>query len=146
MLCERCGWTAPHGPAPERGGRLCPADHAVLERDGFCPTGRGYPLGMPCPFACPICRGMLDWSGGCESCHGTSTSGRESWTFPGDRYDCYDDNGQPIGDGRHWVKTDGPRAACRPEENLMHAQEIQRILGKSALVAPPDWPKRRRSR
>lgn len=143
-LCERCGWhEAPLAVVPPSAAAWCPADGATLGPDGFCPRGRGYPLGRVCHFACPICRGMLDWSGGCEQCHGSYAGGRESWTFPGDRYDCYDDNGKPIGDGRHWVKTDGPRKACTPAENMMHAREIQRILAKSALAAQSDRPKRR---
>jgi hypothetical protein len=118
-------------PEPSSGSppvKRCRHDHAELDGDGFCPAGNGYPLGKRCPFVCPLCRLPLEWDGRCEHCHGCLTGERLDWTFPGDSYDCYDDHGKPIGDGVHWVKTDGPRTACTPTENAENAAMVQRIL------------------
>lgn len=125
---------------------VCPADHTTLRGDGWCATGQGYPLEWPCPFACPMCRGPLSWDGGCERCHGCTTGERVDWTFPGDRYDTHDDDGQPLGDGRHWVKIDGPRAVLPPDQAKEQAQLIARVLARMGpLDVRPD-PDSRRAR
>jgi hypothetical protein len=91
--------------------RRCGADGAVLESTGWCPTGGGYAVtyttgagvgALACPFACPICRGLLSWDGGCNGCRGSRTpEDRTSWTFPGDRYEAQ---------GGHYRLTErGPR-------------------------------------
>lgn len=111
----------------------CPHDGAALIEGGFCPQAGGYPFGPACPFACPICRGKLDWTGGCYACHGTTRFGRHTWTFPGDRYDRHDEHGEPLGDGRHWVLTvKGPRECIGAEE----AQEVARLAGRIFSAAP----------
>lgn len=131
--CEGCGRarSAAHEPQMRT---FCPYDGGHLGDFGMCEKGKGFPLGTMCPFSCPLCRHPLEWDGRCEQCHGSYTTGdRAQWTFPGDRYDLYDDQGQPIGDGRHWVKTDGPRKACTPDENKVAALHIRRILARGAL-------------
>ena len=118
----------PHG--------TCPIDRVPLLATGYCPKGQGIPywtedehglLRRACPFACPLCRHPLDWSGGCTACHGCTTGRRKDWAFPGDRYDRYTDDGLPIGDGWHWVKTDGPRMACTIGINVENAAMLQRV-------------------
>lgn len=104
-LCPKCGWSPPVEEAPGMAFvpamRACWVEGARREEDGFCSTGNGYPRGMRCPFACPLCRHPLTWDGACFACHGTTTGQRENWTFPGDCYELVK---------QHWVKTDsGPR-------------------------------------
>ena len=85
---------------------------------------------VPCPFHCPVCRGRLDWDGGCVRCHGTKTGERAEWCFPGDRYER---------DESHWVKVaSGPRMACSYEENQTAMANIKRILagGPMAVTTP----------
>lgn len=142
-LCEQCGWTshlpATTTPTPRE---FCPYDGARLGRLGVCTKTGGFPVGLTCPFACPLCRRELEWDGRCAHCHGNYTGvDREGWTFPGDRYELYDDKGHRIGDGRHWIKVDGPRAACSREENLANMQELRRVLGRIG-VAPAKTPTR----
>lgn len=113
---------------------VCPYDGAVLRTDRVCPKGGGYPLGEPCPFVCPICRQPLGWHGGCFRCFG-SRNGRDGWTFPGDKYELYDDTGQPITDGHHWVRVlKGPQRACSPEDNVDALNAVRRIMRKSPLM------------
>jgi hypothetical protein len=138
VLPIRAGLPEPATASPIT--RRCPHDGAELEASGFCARGGGFPLGQPCRFACPICGGALDWSGGCDRCHGAASGHREDWSFPGDRYDCYDDKGKPIGDGVHWVKTDGPRRACSPEENRENAALLRRTLGKFGDMPDDEIP------
>lgn len=152
-FCSACGTSAPSsalviapsdrmaGPVPTAPKR-CRFDNTELMPDGFCLTGGGYPLGRTCPLVCPLCRGPLDWSGGCEQCHGCTTARREDWTFPGDRYDCFDDEGAAIGDGQHWVKTDGPRPAVTAAQNAAGLRAVRHILAKSTIanLKPPAQP------
>jgi hypothetical protein len=125
---------SPHG--------RCPTDGTTLESGGFCRKGQGIPYftedeqGLKrraCEFACPICRKLLDWSGACRGCHGTTTGRRKDWAFPGDRYDRFADDGLQIGDGLHWVKTDGPRMACTIGMNVENAAMLQRVAGRFAI-------------
>lgn len=118
-------------PAPTGALTTCPFHPGQrLEPDGFCPPGQGYPLGVLRQESCPYCRGALEWDGGCLRCHGCGTGERGDWSFPGARYDRYDDHGQPIGDGQHWVLTDPTRD--RPVSSRSDADTrlaaIQRIL------------------
>jgi hypothetical protein len=81
-----------------------------------------------CPFACPMCRKPLEWSGACYACHGTITGQREDWSFPGDRYEL---------ERGHWVKVAaGPRPACSRVENRAGAGDLVRIFAAGAGVAP----------
>lgn len=109
--CAECGLEkpGPELPAPVHVARpVCRACHAPLLASGLCSATGGYPVGMKCPFACPVCRGPLEWHGGCYACHGAMTKA-DPWRFPGDRYDCFDEYGQPLGGGLHWIRTAGPR-------------------------------------
>jgi len=104
-----------------------------LERRGlglWCPAGNGYPLFVRREEACPVCRRPLEWDGGCFACHGTATGDRADWCFPGQRYDRYDDEGLPLGDGQHWVKTDGApnRVAIDGEEFRTGRAAIERVF------------------
>ncbi len=77
---------------------------------------------MDCPFHCPICRTLLKWDGGCNSCHGTANiDDRASWTFPGDRY--------KLEDG-HWVLQEGPAKAVSMEQNIACNLVVQAVLDK----------------
>jgi hypothetical protein len=109
---------------------VCPLDGAILGDLGWCKKAGGYPFTLPCPFVCPICRGALGWSGECNSCHGSRTGERADWSFPGDGYYTHDAEGAPIGDGKHYVKQQGPRPAAPKAVNSQSANEIARILGK----------------
>lgn len=114
----------------------CPYHEGVsLAADGYCPVAGGYPLGVLRAESCPYCRAALEWDGGCLRCHGCGTGERRDWTFPGSRFDRFDDQGQPIGDGQHWVLTDATtdRAAVSPEDASTRMAAIQRILAGSAM-------------
>lgn len=132
--CPMCGIErpttalAPRSPIEIR--RYC-HDGGTLDIQGRCGIGDGFPVEMACPFVCPICRHALEWSGGCFGCHGSLTpDDRQTWTFPGDRYDTHDERGRPIGNGQHWVwQATGPRLACRPEQNQEAAAMLARVLG-----------------
>jgi hypothetical protein len=129
--CENCGAERPLTATPK--GQLpaaCWFDGARLDAQGYCPTGQGFPLGIRCPFFCPICQHRLEWSGACNSCFGSKTaSDQTTWTFPGARYETHDEDGKPIGDGQHRVKIAEPgRAACTPAENHAGFAEVRRIL------------------
>ena len=109
--------------------RACPEDGAILESNGRCKTGRGFPATLRCPFACPLCRQPLDWDGGCQACHGCRTARREDWTFPGDRYEL---------EGGHYRWVAGKdRRACTPLENAAGLAEVRRILTGGAKTTPP---------
>ena len=117
-VCETCGEIRPAVAleAGSKGQPECYIDGEMLQGDGFCVRGGGYPLNLVCHFACPYCRGPLGWDGGCGRCFGSLTStDRRTWTFPGDRYELDDERGQPRGDGKHWVLVaKGPRPVYRP--------------------------------
>ena len=123
-------------PTRVKSGR-CPHDQAPLATDGYCQRGSGYPLTVACPFACPYCRQPLEWSGACLHCHGSATPLlRDSWTYPGDRWETHDPDDRPIGDGQHWQRVaTGPRPVYRPspEESAI----LQRVLTRLAQ-SPPD--------
>ena len=109
----------------------CPYhDGVALGPDGYCPVATGYPLGVLRQDACPYCRATLEWDGGCLRCHGCGTGERRDWTFPGERYDRFDDHGRPLGDGQHWILTDATRdrPASSGLENSTRLAAIQRIL------------------
>jgi len=136
-LCEKCGWvsTVPATATTAAPREFCPYDGARLGRLGVCEKTGGFPLGLACPFACPLCRQSLEWDGRCEHCHGNyARVDREGWTFPGDRYELYDDKGEPIGDGRHWIKIDGPRPACSREENIANMRELRLVLARIGMT------------
>lgn len=126
-VCRDCGGERPR---KERAALTCPYDGSVLGVQGICPSGNGYPMGVPCPFICPRCRHPLDWSGACQGCYGSATpQDRATWTFPGARFETHDEHGQPLGDGQHWVKTDEPdRPAMTPQESGVKAKELARLL------------------
>ena len=129
--CENCGSERPTTATPK--GQLpvrCWFDGGRLDAQGFCSEGQGFPIGIRCPFVCPRCRQCLEWSGACSSCYGSVTpADRATWTCPGARYETHDDDGNPIGDGQHWVKVAEPgRRVCTPEENRMGFVAIRRAL------------------
>lgn len=138
--CPECGKSLKRGKCPECGWKegqsytatRCWFDGGALDtsKGGFCGQGNGWPVGLPCPFVCPLCRQRLDWSGACQGCYGSATPGDlATWTFPGARHETHDENGQPIGDGQHWVKTDEPgRPAMTLEESSEKAEELGRLL------------------
>lgn len=138
----------------------CPHDGAILDTSGVCHLGGGYGylayrevllddnktdvrlLARPCPFACPICREFLEWDGRCEKCHGCTSGSRDDWTFPGDRYDLFDDEGKPLPDGtkaggQHWIKTGGPRKAVSASANAENLRLLQRVLANAPLLEKP---------
>ncbi len=109
--------------------RECPADGAILEANGLCPRGRGFPATMRCPFVCPLCRQPLDWDGGCPACHGCTSALRQDWSFPGDRYE--------LEDGHYRWVAKGGRRACTPEENAEGLARVRAILAGGAKAKPP---------
>jgi len=127
-VCSVCGLDrTPRKAKPARGTvSICPADNSPV-KNGVCSRTGEFPMTERCPFACPICRKALEWSGACSSCNGTMTGQRDDWTFPGDRYE--------LEDG-HWVKAlDGPRRACTRAENQQGARDLVRALAGSPLAA-----------
>ena len=112
--CEDCGGARPQGATAKPSKKLagCPADGSPLRAtDGWCDLGRGYAMARAfSPFACPVCRHPLAWSGRCFTCFGAvATTDRDSWTIPGDRYE--------LEDG-HWRLVEkGPQRVCTREEN-----------------------------
>jgi hypothetical protein len=84
--------------------------------------GQRFTLAVKCPWVCEYCRTRLTWDGGCYECHGSVTSwDKDTWTFPGDKYER---------DGWHWVKIDGPRACMLGAENAAGFAQIRSILAK----------------
>jgi hypothetical protein len=71
--------------------RPCAIDGSPLDAQGRCQKTGGYPYGTKCPFVCPTCRQALAWDGRCAACR----------NYPGERWDCYFDDLQPISDGHH---------------------------------------------
>ena len=99
-----------------QGDRLWP--RYVWRRDGEGAASRSRSSAR---FACPICSQPLEWHGGCYQCHGSRTPwDRDTWTFPGDRYERVDDD--------HWEKIDGPHPACTPAQNREAAALVKRVL------------------
>lgn len=87
-----------------------------------------FTLTVPCPFACPLCAAPLAWHGGCEQCHGSLTPwDRDTWAFPGERY-------ERDGSG-HWEPIDGPRAACTRAQNRDAAALVKRVLNGELTAA-----------
>jgi hypothetical protein len=118
--CEACGWERVAVAAPAVWH--CPADGAPLRENGWCTSGRGYALSAKCPFACPLCRQPLHWSGGCPHCHGCTTGDREDWTYPGDRWEVDDES-------KHWRRVlVGARPATTKAEVAQHRAENRRRL------------------
>ena len=131
--CEHCGQLKPTN-SPAKIPLRCKSDGATLAADGYCSRGSGYPLDLACPFACPYCRQPLDWSGGCLHCHGSATPlDRDTWTFPGDRYERDDEHGIPLGDGQHWrYVLKGPRPVYRPtQEEIATLHRALAVLARS---------------
>lgn len=134
--CEACGTERPATATPK--GQLpaaCWFDGGRLDAQGYCPTGQGFPLGVRCPFFCPICQHRLEWSGACHACHGSMTaSDSTTWSFPGARYEIYDEKGAPLSDGQHRVKVAEPnRRVCTAEENRVGFAEIRRLLAGAEI-------------
>lgn len=108
----------------------CPYDGAPLMASGMCQDTGGYPYGTPCPFVCVVCRATLEWDGGCRKCRGVQHRG-DPIVFPGDRYDLFDDNGKPLGDGQHWMRTEqGPRKAVTYEQDAEARQLMRQFAGR----------------
>lgn len=134
--CEGCGAARPEASSGSGvQARRCPIDLAPLGAMGWCERGQGYPAGMACPFACPLCRHALTWDGRCFDCHGTLTGKREDWTIPGDRYELV---------GGHWRKVEGgPQACLSAEENRRRLADLvsevaERVAGRIAQFQRPD--------
>lgn len=107
----------------------CFYDGTQLDERGWCLAGNGYPDYLRCPFVCPHCREPLRWSGACYHCTPVVRA------YPGVRHDTHDDDGQPLGDGQHWVKTaEAGGATATPAEARVAMAEIQRRLKDSAIM------------
>ena len=139
VTCEHCGTAKPARRSvelPAAPGR-CSYDGAQLDpATWFCLQGNGYPLGCLCPFVCPLCRQRLEWSGACFGCHGSATpADRQTWTFPGARYETHDDHGQPLGDGQHWRKVlEANRAALPPDDNRRRTRTLIASLSNQLVT------------
>lgn len=160
MPKQKPGGPSHSGGSRESGDWWCVYDGAILDtlgdRRGWCPEGKGYALAyrvwviddagskteqsreVLCPFACPICYAPLSWDGGCDRCHGSRTSqDRETWTFPGARYELARD--------RHyrWVAA-GPRPVARESEvSAIIAgmkRDLAKLSAKSAILERPVHP------
>ena len=120
----------------------CPIHGVPLEQGpgpagsaAWCPVEERYSTLAACPFVCPLCRHPLDWAGECNACHGSTTGERDSWTFPGDRYDRFDDQGEPLGDGLHWYLTKaGPRRAVSAATNVANMQLLRELIAKIGIA------------
>jgi len=73
---------------------------------------------------CTLCRGPLDWDGGCNRCHGCTSGRREDWTFPGNKYEL---------DKGHWHRVCGPRKALTPAEVKQLMADVRRQLAGTPL-------------
>ena len=131
--CEGCGLarsrSAPPSASEQVQARRCPVDGGPLEAIGWCERGQGYPAGMVCPFACPLCRQALTWDGRCFACYGCTTGRREDWTIPGDRYELA---------GGHWRKVEGPQACLSADENRARLTSLVRELAEQMAGRVPD--------
>ena len=131
--CENCGTERPSAATPK--GQLpaaCWYDGGRLDAQGFCPAGRGFPVGIRCPFFCSVCGHRLDWSGACATCCGSRTASDRATGPFGARYETHDAMGRPVGDGQHWVKAaEAASRACTPADNRAGFAEVQRILAGS---------------
>ena len=143
--CERdfdgrrctCGYTAPRPVLADRKPRTCSVDGAVLEANGYCHAGGGYPVTMSCPYACPHCGQFLDWDGGCSACHGAPSGRREDWSFPGVGHDLVAGHWRP--DPARPVN----RRACTDAENAAGLERVRAILDAAPPLSRPDpGPKR----
>src|SRR5882724_1007382 len=107
--CEECGEARGGRRATKTRQKRCDCGASVLA-SGLCSETGCYPASMlACPLACPVCRGPLEWDGGCHRCYGAlDTRRRVEWCFPGDRFEVQ---------GLHRLKIEGPRRCCAPEEN-----------------------------
>ena len=149
--------------------RRCLVDGGLVEADGeragWCLTARAYAVAYhvrvvtdeghklerarqtAAPFVCPHCRARLTWDGGCDRCFGSATPrDRETWTFPGDRYDLAmvpREDGTPGGtpEGHYERVALGPRPVASEAVALAALAEIQRMLAamarRSAEVMAP---------
>ena len=110
-------------PATGTKKSLCDCGSPLLA-SGRCSDSGHYPASLTQPpFACPICRGSLDWQGGCHRCFGSPTPGdRNTWTFPGDDYEV---------SGFHRVKVaSGPRKCCTPAQSHAAGKIVQSVLDR----------------
>jgi hypothetical protein len=121
--------TTPRGAEPAA-QVFCLVHGVELRSNGWCGLGKAYASNAVCPFTCPICRGPLDWKGGCGRCHGCTTGEKADWTFPGDRYERDDDN-----PGHFEATLKAGRAACTPRENVGAMQLVQAVLAKKLALA-----------
>ena len=120
----------PVGQGPESAGPVFCIHHGVeLRADGWCDTGQAYATNAVCPFACPICRGPLDWKGVCGKCHGCTTGNKVDWTFPGDRYERDERN-----PGHFMLTLKAGRVSSTPRENAGAAQIMQAVLAGKMSV------------
>ena len=132
--CEGCGLVRSRSALPSVSeqvqARRCPVDGGALEASGWCERGRGYPAGMACPFACPLCRHALTWDGRCFACYGTPTGERGEWTIPGDRYELA---------AGHWRKVEGPQPCLSQAENRERVQALVRaLIERMAMAMAPE--------
>lgn len=82
--CVQCSAARPaqKAPAAPVKSEICPVDGGLLEANGICPRGAGWPMTQDyAPEACPDCRRWLSWSGLCLSCS------RPGGWAPGHRYE-----------------------------------------------------------
>ena len=131
VVCEQCGTEQPFSAAPASRSR-CPFDGQALGPNRYCARGGGYPIGSPCPFACPLCGHPLEWSGACFSCHGAPSGSREDWQYPGDRWEFDEMDGTPRGDGKHWLRiVPGPRpVASVADSKLLMRGVLDVVTGR----------------
>ena len=130
--CLDCGHVLPQSATRGPSGRVsltCASCGGLVDAEGKCLTGNGYPVDAICQTACPVCRLRLDWSGACQHCHGSRTSeDKSTWTVPGDRYD--------LDDG-HWrLMAPGPRPIYLPtrDEWARLRKALSVVSGKPLCV------------
>ncbi len=125
--CPECGWVAPTETALR--SKYCPITFCggILVEHGYCDQSGGYPITTNSPFVCPFCTNHLGWDGSCiRGCLGTYTrSDKKTWSFPGDRYEVK---------AAHWVKAEGPTAACPEEKNRECLNVMYAVLDKRMTV------------
>ena len=135
QTCDNCGGERPLAGGAPKAPLRCIYDGTQLDALGFCLEGNGFPTSLRCPFACPFCRQPLEWSGACFQCFGTATRRQhDSWAFPGARHETHDDEGQPIGDGQHWVKVlEAGRPVASAAENRVALWTVQELLAAAPV-------------